>query len=507
MVDQIIGDFHRLRFLALVGALLFFLCNSEPINKKAFLIFLIAVIYSIVLYAYLLKKPEKRDFGYKVSFWLDCLLLTALIYYTGLGHSLFYFGYVLLVAIHTFYYGPQFGLLTATVSTAMYFIVCYLDPEVKWFDFLFKAGFLFVMVIGVAVVYWENYRLKKLYLEEISKLRDLTAKTQKIAQIQDLKELADFGLKMAVNISGALAGIVWVLDERRKNLHPIAVFGIEKKDLPWLLPAEFLSSLISAENCEAIIAGESFTKLTFEKNYQKVYTVCLAGKEQRIGFLNLYGNGEFKNLDYLTIFCGYLASQMSIVRLYEQSKELCFSITQALVMAIEAKDSYTAGHSQRVTAIAEKIGKKLGFSQERLEKLRKAALLHDIGKIGISEKILNKPGKLLPEEYREIQNHPGIGVEIIKPIEQMQDIIEIIYHHHEWYDGTGYPARLKGEEIPLEARVLAVADAFEAMTSDRSYRKALTKEEAIAEIIKQKGKQFDPQVVEAFLEVVKEDGG
>ncbi|GAV22345.1 HD domain-containing phosphohydrolase [Carboxydothermus pertinax] len=508
MNDQLTSDFHRLRFIALIGALFFFLLNPEPINKKAFLVLLLAIVYSVLLYTYLRLNPEKRDFGYKLAFWLDCLFITIIIFYTGLTHSLFYFGYLLLVALHTFYYGPTFGFITAGVSAGMYFIVSYLDPEVKWFDFIFKSGFLFVMVIGVAVVYWENYRLKKLYLDEISKLQDLTIKTQKIAQVRDLEELADLGLKIAVNISNAAAGIVWVWEEKQENyLYPVAVYGIEKKDIPLTLAVDTVSCFPSLQNFETTITAGSVTGLFFEKNYRKIITVGLASKDQNLGFLTLYSNLDFTELDYLTIFCNYLAAQMSIVRLYEQSKELCFSITQALVMAIEAKDSYTAGHSLRVTAIAEKIGEKLGFSQERLERLKKAALLHDIGKIGIPEKILNKPGKLLPDEYREIQNHPEIGAEIIKPIAQMRDIIEIIYHHHERYDGTGYPSGLKGEEIPLEARVLAVADAFEAMTSDRSYRKALTKKEAIAEIINQKGKQFDPQVVEAFLEVVKEDGG
>jgi len=357
------------------------------------------------------------------------------------------------------------------------------------------------MVVGVAVVYWENYRLKKLYLEEIDKLNDLTSKTQKTAQVLGLEQLSDLGLKIAVDICNAAAGAVWLWDERQKDyLRPVALNGLSPKDVPPVLAAPL-------KNPELKIINHSIFNLSFEENYKNIITLALVSRDQVLGFLTLYSNSSFANLDYLTIYCNYLAAQMSVVRLYEEAKELCFSITQALVMAIEAKDSYTAGHSMRVTGIAENIGQKLGFSQEQLERLRKAALLHDIGKIGIPEKILNKPGKLLPEEYREIQNHPEIGLEIIKPIEQMRDIFEIIYHHHEKYDGTGYPGGLKGEEIPLEARVLAVADAYEAMTSDRAYRKALTKKEAVSEILKQKGQQFDPKVVEAFLAGMKETGG
>jgi len=501
MTDQLTLDFHRLRFLALVGALLIFLFAPQPVNPTAFIILFLAIVYSFALLFLLRLKPEKKDSYFKLAFFIDSLLLTVIIYYTGRSQSLFYFGYLLLVALHTFYYGPQFGFFTAFFNSVLLFFVSFRDPAVEWFKVLIKFGFLFFMVVGVAVVYWENYRLKKLYLEEIDKLQYLTIKTQKTAQVLDLDELADLGLKMAVSISNAAAGVVWLWDKKQQDfLLPVALFGINKKDVSPVLAAPLKIS-------ETKIINQSLLKLPFEENYQKVITMGLVSRDQTLGFLTLYKNHDFNNLDYLTIYCNYLAAQMALVRLYEEAKELCFSITQALVMAIEAKDSYTAGHSMRVTAIAEKIGQKLGFNQEQLEKLKKAALLHDIGKIGIPEKILNKPGKLLPEEYREIQNHPEIGLEIIKPIEQMRDIFEIIYHHHEKYDGSGYPSGLKGEEIPLEARVLAVADAYEAMTSDRAYRKALTKEEAVSEILKQKGQQFDQKVVDAFLAVLKEDGG
>jgi putative nucleotidyltransferase with HDIG domain len=183
---------------------------------------------------------------------------------------------------------------------------------------------------------------------------------------------------------------------------------------------------------------------------------------------------------------------------------IMLNTVQSLVHTLEAKDKCTEGHSKRVAILATLLAKRLGFSDQNVEKLRLAGILHDIGKIGIREACLNKPGRLSDDEYCEVKAHPLISERILKPIDELQDILPEIIHHHERYDGNGYPCGLKREEIPLEARILAMADCFDAMTSDRPYRAALTTDEAMEEVRRNTGKQFDPQVVSVFFEMSEE---
>lgn len=172
---------------------------------------------------------------------------------------------------------------------------------------------------------------------------------------------------------------------------------------------------------------------------------------------------------------------------------------KVLAGAIEAKDPYTRGHSDRVRSLSLRIGMKLDLSGKRLEDLVSGALLHDIGKIGIKDEVLQKRGRLSPEEYRHVQEHPLIGVTILEAFDSFRDKVLMVRHHHEHFDGKGYPDRLVGEEIPVEARIIAISDAFDAMTSLRPHRASLTLEMALKEMKEGVGKQFDPAIVEVFL--------
>ncbi len=173
---------------------------------------------------------------------------------------------------------------------------------------------------------------------------------------------------------------------------------------------------------------------------------------------------------------------------------------ESLISALEAKDLYTGGHSRRVTDIAVEIGKKMGLSDDELEDLHWAALLHDIGKIGIDPMVQNKPGELTPDEYRYILQHCSLGPGIVRSLVNKR-IVSIISHHHDHYDGSGPNQMVSGEEIPLGSRIIAIADTYDAMTSTRPYRNALAPEVAIDEIKRCMGSQFDPKVVKAFLEL------
>ena len=176
-----------------------------------------------------------------------------------------------------------------------------------------------------------------------------------------------------------------------------------------------------------------------------------------------------------------------------------------LRQTVEAKDPYTRGHSDRVSAYSVLIGQKLGLSNEELHTLKIGGLFHDIGKIGIPDSILLKESKLDDEEYSQIKNHPSIGAHILGNVSMFNDIIPIVMHHHERFDGRGYPSQLVGEDIPLFARIAAVADTFDAMTSRRSYRDALPLEVVIAEIEKCAGTQFDPKIAKVFLEILRNE--
>ena len=187
--------------------------------------------------------------------------------------------------------------------------------------------------------------------------------------------------------------------------------------------------------------------------------------------------------------------------LVDQQRSLFLSTVKSLASAIDAKDEYTRHHSTRVTDFSLKIAAKMGFSEKELGDLELAAVLHDVGKIAVPESILNKPGKLTNEEFKLIKEHPARGEAILSPVIELKEIGRIVRAHHERYDGTGYPDKLKGREIPLGARIMAIADTYDSITSERPYRKAASHRYAVKEIIGCSGTQFDPEVVENFLEI------
>lgn len=208
------------------------------------------------------------------------------------------------------------------------------------------------------------------------------------------------------------------------------------------------------------------------------------------------------DLNIILILANYTATAIKNRSLYEDLQLSFLDTVKALANAIDAKDRYTRGHSQRVTENSLGIGKFSGLPRKEMEMIRFCGLLHDIGKIGTRDDILSKPSQLTEQEYESIKKHPVIGENMIKHIKFLQPGLGIIRHHHEHYNGRGYPDSLKGENIPLLARIVGVADSFDAMTSDRSYRKALSIRKAVDELKKGVGTQFDPRAVEAFLEVL-----
>lgn len=229
------------------------------------------------------------------------------------------------------------------------------------------------------------------------------------------------------------------------------------------------------------------------------------------------GRFQKEELDFFSALASDVAMAIRNALLFKElqseldrNKRLFIQTTIALAAAIDAKDHYTHGHTARVTALSLAVARKLmqkskdALDEKFLECLHIASLLHDIGKIGIPESILNKEGPLNDEEKKRMQEHPRVGVTILEPIRELQDSILGVKYHHERYDGSGYPEGLKGNQIPLIASIIAVSDAFDAMITDRPYRKHLSKEDAVEEISRQAAKQFDPQVVTALIELHQE---
>jgi len=212
---------------------------------------------------------------------------------------------------------------------------------------------------------------------------------------------------------------------------------------------------------------------------------------------------EDNDLKLLSIIANQASQSIENARLHQNLRKLFVSSIRALANAIEARDVYTRGHSERVTEYSVKIAKKMKLDKEEIEKIQYAALLHDIGKINIREDILNKPGRLTDEEFYIMRQHPVYGARIMEPVMEFKEILPYVYHHHERFDKKGYPDGLGGENIPLASRILAVADSFDAMTSDRPYRNAMSIEEAIKELDNNSGTQFDPRAVNLFKEIVE----
>ncbi len=231
-----------------------------------------------------------------------------------------------------------------------------------------------------------------------------------------------------------------------------------------------------------------------------LFQILLAAMSIFIAFLyKLYGPLTIM----LTSVPLIIAQYVYLLRVKER-RALIGSIMQ-IVKIIDAKDAYTAGHSARVTEYSEKIARRIGLNEYEIDILKNLANLHDIGKIQIDLSILNKPGKLNDSDWEEIKKHPRVGYDIVKEITFLKKYAKAILYHHEHIDGEGYPDRIKGDKIPLFAKIISVADAYDAMTSDRPYRKALTKDEALAELKKYSGKNFDEKISSIMIEIIKEE--
>ena len=350
----------------------------------------------------------------------------------------------------------------------------------------------------------------QLFIEDrkkIERLEHLMEVTKFVNSTLNLETLLDRMLEIFTDVLNAEAGSILLLDEEKDELFFAAATGEKKDSIKNIrVPiGEGVVGWVAREDKPVLIADAQNDPRFFKQADQKtkfktktIVAVPLKTKEKLIGVVEILNkkDGLFneEDLNLLEALSNQAAVAIENAKLYENLKTLFLNTVKSLAAAIETKDIYTRGHSERVTQYSLIIARKLGIESSEIEKLRLAALLHDIGKIGIDESILRKPAKLSPSEFEEIKKHPIYAANILESIPQLHEIIPVIKHHHERFDGNGYPDGLKGEKIPYSARIIAIADTFDAMSSDRPYRKALPVQVCLQEILNCSGTQFDPNI-------------
>ncbi len=308
---------------------------------------------------------------------------------------------------------------------------------------------------------------------------------------------------------------LWLVDEEKNEIYVKFISGGRKSEIKnRRIPiGKGIEGWVALEKKAICLPRRPASKgQIFASDEEEPTIVCvpLLFKDRLLGVLSVedkYSKENFTDDDLLilTNIGAQTAVALENLRLNEDVEKTYMETLSALAMAVEAKDPYSRGHSKRVSEYAEKIARKLGLSEEQISIVRDAADMHDIGKIGISDEILHKPGPLTAEEREIMNKHPVIGEGILKPVRSLRRLCDAVRHHHEWLDGSGYPDGLKGDEISIEARILCVADVFDALTSDRPYRKAMSVEEALAEIGRWVGKRYDEKVYNALCEIVREE--
>ena len=361
----------------------------------------------------------------------------------------------------------------------------------------------------------KNARLYQDLNRKILELNTLHDIGKSMSLVLDLEKLLEMIIEMTSRVMGGVRSSSLILFDEETGKLQVKVYKGVQRNTP----------------IEAISVGEGIAGKVFERgeplminnfgvkgagtesdNDTPRSSLCvpLKVKEKPIGVLSVSDkitgeNFDENDLSMLVTLASQIAITLNNAQLYEDLEASYLSSVRALANSLDAKDAYTRGHSERVALYSMEIGKRMNLVPEMLKTLHIGALLHDIGKIGISEAILQKTSRLTDEEYQLIKTHPVRGAAIIEPAKFLKEKVPLIKYHHERFDGNGYPEGLKGEVIPLMARIVCVADSYDAMTSKRAYRDTMEKESAAQELLKCSGTQFDPKIVAAFLGVLSDE--
>ena len=367
----------------------------------------------------------------------------------------------------------------------------------------------------------ENARLHGSEQQKLKETMALLEVSRLMTSTLDIEVLLSRLVQITADVCEVGKCTVYIYLEEKGRFYPTATFGMFP-DSEWetelsegVMPEDLVSEEAAAlMRHESVISDASLSPFIPEERLadtgvKSILLVPISSHDHLLGAMGLFYSKDRDDLDsqnvhLVTAIAGQAAVAMENASLYEDLEMSYFSTVKALARAIEVKDPYTYGHSERVTKYATVIARKLSLEEWEMRNIKYASALHDIGKLGISMNILNKPGALSEEEFIHVKTHPQMGDSIVEPVSFLREPRAIILHHHERYDGKGYPAGLKGMDIPLGARILAVADSFEAMMSDRPYRKAMSLAEALKEMKINSGTQFDPVIVKAFIEALDE---
>lgn len=330
-------------------------------------------------------------------------------------------------------------------------------------------------------------------------------------------EVRDRATKAAKQLLNAEAASLLLVDRQRGDLFfevALGEKGNEVKEVR-LSMGQGIAGWV-AEKGEALLISNVYEDPRFFQGVddktdfisRDMICVPVKSKNEILGVLQAINKigGKFseEDLEWALFLGNQIAGAIENANLYEELRETFLGTIMSLAESMDKRDAYTGGHTRRVRDYSLAIGTRLGLKHAELETLKLSAILHDIGKIGVRDSVLLKNGKLDDEEYALMRQHPRYGAEILSHIKSLSGAVDGVKCHHEKYDGTGYPDQLKGDEIPLMGRIILVADAFDAMTSDRSYRKAMSVASALAELERGSGLQFDPTVVDAFMKAHKE---
>ncbi|MCL6634355.1 MAG: HD domain-containing protein [Peptococcaceae bacterium] len=360
--------------------------------------------------------------------------------------------------------------------------------------------------------------VNQMLLKRVTELNFLHEMLTGLIKSYDLEATIEAILDMAMQITNSEAGFVMLGSSGCRSFRIITARGDFEPSLVEYLQGN--GELLRAGNPARVLVlahGNAAFKPLEERDpsLRSMMAVSLQVDGRVIGVLVLMHRHQGRDthgIDYgqshcaaVLAFAGQAALILDHTRLKIEygRREAYLKTIAALTSAIDAKDTYTRHHSRNVASYAVALGEELGLSSEELAHIHYGASLHDIGKIGIPEAILNKPDRLTPGEFQIIKDHPAIGANILAPIDFLGEALKVVRHHHERYDGSGYPDGLKGESIPFAARVVGIADAWDAMTSQRAYRRALTVDEALRELQEGAGGQFDPAMVQVFARVFK----
>lgn len=346
----------------------------------------------------------------------------------------------------------------------------------------------------------ENLKMEIANLNLLARLNEFGALLLKKNSFEEALALLKGYLCQVVNVDetiffGEYGNNLLEICERKKLCDKIKELSVKlaKKDVKFY--DLFVEELPDVDLKE--LDGILEVLIYWVKEKDKVYLTCAATKKS--AWFSEKEKVAFNVL--LDHFSDYYLLQ----RYRFELEKAYFEVIEGLAKAIESRDPYTGAHTEEVAVIADRIAEKLGLSPEERNILEKASRLHDIGKVAVPDSILLKPGKLTPEEFEAVKKHSVVGFEILSKSKSLVEVAKVVLHHHEWYSGGGYPDGLKGEEIPLLSRILCLADAFHALTSDRPYRKALSPEKALEIIRKETPLKYDPRLVEILEEILRED--